>query len=228
MCCSCQSPSVCSFSCSGINDKNCMYVYLLFLSMFSSNSCLGPTTNLVVLLPQSDKINLDCYSIVVHSCPLHSSNFTHHCISSTDFITVWVHWLFTNMSLPCHQSIHRLIIIMSNCLDHHSYCCCRWQAVNVINFFTGCLSSWRYVCYSYSFIVTHSGIYIYQNIHNNDLRQITKFNYILMNLHNLLSAHTGGMLEKVFKSALRYHTHLPCIWKHNQNLHQKNVSITSL
>ena len=63
MCCSCQSPSVCSFSCSEINDKNCMYVYLLFLSMFSSNSCLGPTTNLVVLLPQSDKINLDCYSI---------------------------------------------------------------------------------------------------------------------------------------------------------------------
>ena len=61
--------------------------------------------------------------------------FTHHCISQTGFITVCVHWLFTHMSLPCHQFIHSLII-MSNCLE---------QAVNIINF-----TGWIYICHPYS------------------------------------------------------------------------------
>ena len=100
-------------------------------------------------------------------CSVHLS-----CISAHQYVTVLS--LLINMSLPCHQSIHSLIIIMSNCLDHHSYCCCIFQAVNVINFFTGCLSRWRYICHPYSCCRASK------------------------------STHTGRMLEKVFKSALAF------------------------
>ena len=58
--------------------------------------------------------------------------------------------------LPSHHCIKSLIVSLPfTVYEHHSYYCCRCQSVIIINFFTGCLSSWRYICHPYSFTVKY-------------------------------------------------------------------------
>ena len=58
--------------------------------------------------------------------------------------------------LPSHHCIKSLIVSLPfTVYEHHSYYCCRCQAVIIISIFTGCLSSWRYTCHPYSFTVKY-------------------------------------------------------------------------